>query len=246
MLRIHLLRHWTSLRDAAMEEALIEVPTMQRFAGIEMISERIPDETRILSFRHPLEKLDLGKEISFLAEDYVCETVKGHLQARGLAMKQGSIIDATWIAAPNSMKNNTGERNPEMHQTRKGKQWYHRYAEGCAYGRKVQIGVDAESGLLHSVQTTSDKVHALTPAAELLHGKEAVVYVDFGYQGIDKRPEMADEEIAIRFAMRPGNCRVLLETSEGRRLDLIETPVAGTASACSRHTSGPYANSPSA
>ena len=193
-----------------MEDALIEVPTMRRFAGIDMISERIPDETTILAFRHLLEKHDLGKEIF--------ETVKAHLKARGMAMKQGTIIDATLIAAPSSTKNKQGERDPEMHQTRKGKQWY--------FGMKVHIGVDSESGLIHSVQTTSANVHDLTPAADLLHGEETVVYADSGYQGIDKRSEMADKDIEFRVAMRPGKRRVLPETSEGRLLDLIETAKA--------------------
>jgi len=218
MLRIHLLQHWYSLSDPAMEDALIEVPTMRRFAGIDMISERIPDETTILAFRHLLEKHDLGKEIYCFAEDFVYETVKAHLKACGMAMKQGTIIDATLIAAPSSTKNKQGERDPAMHQTRKGKQWY--------FGMKVHIGVDSESGLIHSVQTTSANVHDLTPAADLLHGEETVVYADSGYQGIDKRSEMADKDIEFRVAMRPGKRRVLPETSEGRLLDLIETAKA--------------------
>jgi IS5 family transposase len=209
MLRIHLMQHWYSLSDPAMEDALIEVPTMRRFAGIDLISERIPDET-ILAFRHLLEKHDLGPQIF--------ETVKAHLKARGMAMKQGTIIDATLIAAPSSTKNKQGERDPEMHQTKKGNQWY--------FGMKVHIGVDAASGLIHSVQTTSANVHDLTPAPELLHGEETLVYADAGYQGIEKRQEMEGKPIEFRVAMRPGKRRVLPETSEGRLLDLIETAKA--------------------
>jgi IS5 family transposase len=207
MLRIHLMQHWYSLSDPAMEDALIEVPTMRRFAGIDWISERIPDETTILAFRHLLEKHDLGQQIF--------ETVKAHLKARGMAMKQGTIIDATLIAAPSSTKNKDGERDPEMHQTKKGNQWY--------FGMKVHIGVDAASGLIHSVQTTSANVHDLTPAPELLHGEETLVYADAGYQGIDKRQEMEGKPIEFRVAMRPGKRRVLRETSDGILLDLIET-----------------------
>jgi IS5 family transposase len=210
MLRIHLMQHWYSLSDPAMEDALIEVPTMRRFAGIDWISERIPDETTILAFRHLLEKHDLGQQIF--------ETVKVHLKARGMAMKQGTIIDATLIAAPCSTKNKDGERDPEMHQTKKGNQWY--------FGMKVHIGVDAANGLIHSVQTTSANVHDLTPAPELLHGEETLVYADAGYQGIDKRQEMEGKPIEFRVAMRPGKRRVLRETSEGRLLDLIETAKA--------------------
>ena len=102
MLRIHLMQQWYDLSDPAMEDALIEVPTMRRFAGIDLISERIPDETTILSFRHLLEKHDLGKQIYCFAEDWVYETVKAHLKANGMAMKQGTIINATLIAAPSS------------------------------------------------------------------------------------------------------------------------------------------------
>ncbi len=175
MLRIHLMQHWYSLSDPAMEDALIEVPTMRRFAGIDLISGRIPDETTILAFRHLLEKHELGQQIHCFAEDFVYETVKAHLKARGMAMKQGTIIDATLIAAPSSTKNKQGERDPEMHQTKKGNQWVHGCAEGFVYGIKVPIGVDAASGLIHSVQTTSANVHDLTPAPELLHGEETLV-----------------------------------------------------------------------
>ena len=210
MLRIHLMQQWYDLSDPAMEDALIEVPTMRRFAGIDLISERIPDETTILGFRHLLEKHDLGKQIF--------ETVKAHLKANGMAMKQGTIIDATLIAAPSSTKNKKGERDPEMHQTRKGKQWY--------FGMKVHVGVDKDNGLIHSIETTSANVHDLTPAAELLHGKETVVYADAGYQGIEKREEMQGKAIGFRVAMRPGKRRALPDTTDGRLDDLIETAKA--------------------
>jgi transposase, IS5 family len=210
MLRIHLMQQWYDVSDPAMEDALIEVPTMRRFAGIDLISDRIPDETTILSFRHLLEKHDLGKQIF--------ETVKAHLKANGMAMKQGTIIDATLIAAPSSTKNKKGERDPEMHQTKKGNQWY--------FGMKVHIGVDKDNGLIHSIETTSANVHDLTPAAELLHDQETVVYADSGYQGIEKREEMKGKAIGFRVAMRPGKRRALPDTPEGRLDDLIETAKA--------------------
>jgi IS5 family transposase len=210
MLRIHLLQQWSSLSDPAMEEALIEVPTMRRFAGIELISDRIPDETKILTFRHLLEKHGLGEQIF--------ETVKAHLSARGMTMRQGTIVNATLIAAPSSTKNNAGKRDPEMHQTKKGNQW--------SYGMKVHIGVDKDSGLIHSVVTTAANVHDLTPAAELLHGDEEVVYADAGYQGIAKRPEMTSKTTEFRVAMRPGQRRALPDTPDGRLQDLIETAKA--------------------
>jgi IS5 family transposase len=210
MLRIHLLQQWYSLSDPAMEEALIEVPTMRRFAGIELISDRIPDETTILTFRHLLEKHELG--------DQIFETVRAHLSERGMAMRQGTIVDATLIAAPSSTKNKEGKRDPEMHQTKKGNQWY--------FGMKVHAGVDKDSGLIHSVVVTAANVHDLTPAAELLHGEEKVVYADAGYQGIAKRPEMVGRTTDFRVAMRPGKRRALPDTPEGRLQDLIETAKA--------------------
>ena len=210
MLRIHLLQQWYDLSDPAMEDALIEVPTMRRFAGIALISDRIPDETTILAFRHLLEQNNLGEEIF--------EAVKAHLKANGMAMKQGTIVDATIIAAPSSTKNKAGERDPEMHQTKKGNQWY--------FGMKVHLGVDSESGLIHSVETTAANVHDLTPAAELLHGEETVLYGDAGYQGVEKRPEMQGRGIGFRIAMRPGKRRALPDTPEGRVDDLIETAKA--------------------
>jgi IS5 family transposase len=114
-----------------------------------------------------------------------------------------------------------------MHQTKKGNQWYHRYAEGFAYGIKVHIGVDKDNGLIHhSIETTSANVHDLTPAAELLHGQETVVYADSGYQGIEKREEMKGKAIGFRVAMRPGKRRALPDTPEGRLDDLIQTAKA--------------------
>jgi len=210
MLRVHLLQQWYSLSDPAIEEALIEVPTMRRFAGIELISDRIPDETTILTFRHLLEKHELGEQIF--------EIVKFHLSARGMTMRQGTIVDANLFAAPSSTKNKEGKRDPEMHQTKKGNQWY--------FGLKVHAGVDKDSGLIHSVMVTAANVHDLIPAAELLHGDEKVVYGDAGYQGIAKRPEMADKKTQFRVAMRPGKRRVLPDTPEGRLEDLIETAKA--------------------
>ena len=133
-------------------------------------------------------------------------------------MKQGTIVDATLIAAPSSTKHEKKERDPEIRQTMKGNQWY--------FGMKVHIGVDSESGLIHSVETTATHVHDLTPAGVLLHGEETVVYADAGYQGIAKRPEMQGRGIGFRVAMRPGQRRALPETPEGRVDDLIETAKA--------------------
>jgi len=135
-----------------------------------------------------------------------------------MTMRQGTIVDATLIAAPSSTKNKEGKRDPEMHQTKKGNQTYFRM--------KVHLGVDKDSGLIHSVVTTAANVHDLNPAAEMLHGDEEVVYADAGYQGIAKRREMAGKTTAFRVAMRPGKRKVLPDTPEGRLLDLIETAKA--------------------
>jgi len=147
MLRIHLRQQWYSLSDPAMEEALIVVPSIRRFAGIESISDRIPDETSILTFLHLLEKHALGEQ--------VFETVKDHLSARGMTMSQGTIMDVTLIAAPSSSKKKEGNQDPEMHQIKKGNQWFHRFAEGRAYGMKIHVAVDKDSGLIHSIAVTA-------------------------------------------------------------------------------------------
>ncbi len=133
-------------------------------------------------------------------------------------MRQGTIVDATLIAAPSSTKNKEGKRDPEMHETKKGNQWY--------FAMKVHIGVDKDTGLIHSVVTTAANVHDLTQAGDLLHGDEEVVYGDAGYQGIAKRHEMAGTAAEFRVAMRPGKRRSLPETPEGRLQDLIEAAKA--------------------
>ena len=138
MLRVHLMQNWFSLSDPAMEEALYEIASLRNFAGL-ALSDPIPDETTILNFRHMLEEWDLAEDIF--------KQVNAHLSRKGLLLKRGSIVDATIIAAPSSTKNADGERDPEMHQTKKGNQWH--------FGMKAHIGVDADSGLVHTVTTTA-------------------------------------------------------------------------------------------
>src|SRR4051812_37883726 len=167
MLRIHCLQQWYGLSDPAMEEELYEIASMRQFAGLSLARGTVPDETTILNFRHLLEQHGLVREIF--------ETVKAHLQAAGLMLRQGTIVDATIIAPPSSTKNSTGERDPEMHQTKKGNQWY--------FGMKAHVGVDAESGLVHSVIGTPANVADVTQAHDLLHGDETVAFGDAGYIG---------------------------------------------------------------
>ena len=172
MLRIHYLQQWFALSDPAMEEALHDMPVFREFAKLDGL-DRLPDETTILRFRHLLEKHDLATDMLRVVNDI--------LQAKGLLMKKGTVVDATLIAAPSSTKNADGERDPEMKQTRKGNQWY--------FGMKAHIGVDAESGLVHSVIGTAANVNDVTQAGGLLHGQETDAFGDAGYRGVSKRPE---------------------------------------------------------
>ena len=186
MLRIHYLQQWFALSDPAMEEALHDMPVFREFAKLGDGVARLPDETTILRFRHLLEKHDLATDMLRVVNDI--------LQAKGLTMKKGTVVDATLIAAPSSTKNAQGERDPEMHQTKKGKQWY--------FGMKAHIGVDAYSGLVHSVVGTAANVNDVTQAGALLHGQEEVAFGDAGYQGVHKRSEAQGPTWHV--AMRPG------------------------------------------
>ena len=171
MLRIHFMQQWYALSDPAMEDALYEIESMRRFAGLELNEDAIPDETTILKFRRFLEKHGLAVKM--------LEAVNAHLGEKGLLLRQGTIVDATIIQAPSSTKNRDKQRDPEMHQTKKGQQWY--------FGMKAHIGVDVESGLVHTVTTTPANVADVTEVAKLLHGKETTVHADAGYQGAQKR-----------------------------------------------------------
>ena len=172
MLRIHCLQLWWNLSDPAVEEGLHERPLYRRFVGLDGAA-RLPDETTILRFRHLLEKHELARQVLTI--------INAGLSQQGLMLKTGTVVDASIIAAPSSTKNKDGLRGPEMHQTKKGNQWH--------FGMKVHIGVDAQSGLVHSVIGTAANVNDVTQASALLHGGEQVVFADSGYQGAHKRPE---------------------------------------------------------
>jgi len=167
MLRLHFLQHWFNLSDPATEEALYESLSMRRFVGIDLGQEPVPDETTILNFRRLLEKHELGKPLF--------ERVNQCLASRGMKVAGGTIVDATIIAAPSSTKNQAKARDPEMHQTRKGQQWY--------FGMKLHIGVDSKTPLIHSVDTTAANVHDAKVLGGLLHGNETRVYGDQAYRG---------------------------------------------------------------
>jgi transposase, IS5 family len=191
MLRIHFMQQWFTLSDPAMEEALHDVPLFREFAHLDY-STRLPDESTILRFRHLLEQHKLA--------DQILSTVNDLLRYKGLLLKTGTVVDATLIAAPSSTKNNDGQRDPEMHQTKKGNQWH--------FGMKAHIGVDADSGLVHTVIGTAANEADVAHAHALLHGREREVFGDAGYQGAHKRPE-AKRRVRWNVAMRPGKRRKL-------------------------------------
>ena len=196
MLRIHFLQQWFGLSDVAMEEALFDVPLYRQFAGLGGMN-RLPDRVSILRFRHLLEQHELAPQM--------LEAVNATLAAQGLLLKEGTAVDATLIAAPSSTKNSTGTRDPEMHQTKKGNQWY--------FGMKCHIGVDADSGLVHTVVGTAANVNDVTQAHALVHGEEADVFADAGYQGVEKRDDTQDIHARWHVALRPG-LRRLLDTTD--------------------------------
>ncbi len=192
MLRIHCMQQWYSLSDGAMEDALYEITSMRLFAKLSL-DQAIPDRTTIMNFRHLLEQHRLARQLF--------DTVNLWLSDAGIMMKQGTLVDATLIEAPCSTKNKRGERDGEMHQTKKGNQWY--------FGMKAHIGVDAKSGLTHSLETTAANEHDLNQVGNLLHGEEAFVFADAGYQGAENREELADVKAQWAIAMRPGRLKEL-------------------------------------
>src|SRR3954471_21577128 len=186
MLRIHFLQQWYALADQAMEEALYDSQALRRFAGIDLAVDTVPDETTILNFRHWLERHDLSRVLF--------EEVGAMLEERGLLMRQGTIVDATIIAAPSSTKNKEKSRDPEMHQTKKGNQWH--------FGMKAHIGVNVAAGLVHTVTGTAANEADIAQTAALLHGEEEDVFGDAGYTGADKRPELEDRDVSWNIAIK--------------------------------------------
>ena len=192
MLRVHCVQLFYNLSDPGMEDLLYEVESVRRFVGLRL-SGPLPDETTILNFRHLLETHGLGAGLF--------EEINAHLASLGQRLKRGTIVDASIIDAPSSTKNRKGERDPQMHQTKKGKQWY--------FGMKAHIGVDAESGLAHSLATTSANAADVGQASGLLRGDETEAWGDAGYQGVEKRPENEGSAVAWQVAMKPGRRRLL-------------------------------------
>jgi len=186
MLRIHFLQQWYGLADGAMEDALYDSQALRGFAGIDLTVAAVPEATTILNFRHWLESHELSQAL--FAE------VSAMLEERGLLMRQGTIVDATIIAAPPSTKNKQKSRDPEMHQTKKGNQWY--------FGIKAHIGVDVASGVVHTVVGTAANEADINQMAAVLHGAEEDVFADAGYTGADKRPEHEDRDVCWNTAIK--------------------------------------------
>ena len=186
MLRVYFVQQWYGLADEALEDALYDSQALRGFAGIDLAVERVPDATTILIFRHWLERHELTKVLF--------DEIGALLEERGLLMRQGTIVDATIIAAPSSTKNKEKSRDPEMHQTRKGNQWH--------FGMKAHIGVDVASGVVHTVTGTAANEADINQTGALLHGREEAVFADAGYTGADKRPEHEDRDVSWNITIK--------------------------------------------
>ena len=200
MLRMYLLQIWFNLSDEAIEDSLYDIQSMRQFVGINLLAEDVPDATTLLKFRHLLESNGIARQ---LFSDLGQELVRSGKMVRG-----GTIVDATIFDAPSSTKNEKQERDPEMHQTKKGNQWY--------FGMKGHIGVDADSGLVHTVEATAANVHDIVVAEALLHGEETDVYGDSGYTGLEERDEMKENhpKAKCHTARRPSSVKRMLDGSE--------------------------------
>lgn len=211
MLRIYFLQQWYTLADETLEDSLYDINSLREFVGIDLGHEPIPDATTLLKFRRLLEQNDLTAKM--------LQAINADLERRGLLMRAGSIVDATLIAAPSSTKNKSGQRDPEMHSTKKGNNHY--------FGMKVHIGVDAESGVVHSITNTAANAHDITQATNLLHGQETAVYTDSGYRGIVQRQEAQalNPELQWHIAMTPAKRKAIkaAKTHEGMTGQLAQT-----------------------
>ena len=206
MLRMYVAQQCFGLSDEGIEDAIYDSQSILRFIGIDLARESAPDATTLLKFRRLLETHGLTRRIF--------ETINGHLAQKGLMMREGTIVDATIIAAPPSTKNRDQARDSEMHQAKKGNQWH--------FGMKAHIGVDADSGLVHTLVGTAANVSDVTQAHALLHGDETDALGDSGYQGVEKREENKGSQINWHVAMRPGKRKVLGTDRLGRLLEQYE------------------------
>jgi transposase, IS5 family len=208
MLRMYFLQQWYGLADEALEDAVYDSQAMRAFARIDLAAAGVPDATTLLKFRRLLETNDLCKGLF--------DAINADLTARGLLLREGTLVDATLLAAPPSTKNQERQRDPEMHQTRKGNQWY--------FGMKAHIGADRDSKLVHTVVVTAANVADITQAAELLHGQEAQVHADAGYTGVEKREEITalNRTIDWQIAGKRGQIKKMGEGPEKETLKAVE------------------------
>jgi IS5 family transposase len=205
MLRVYFLQQWYALADEALEDALYDSQALRDFARIDLSADAVPDATTLLKFRRLLETHDLCKGLF--------QAINADLSARGLLLREGTLVDATLIAAPPSTKNAKKERDPEMHQTRKGNQWY--------FGMKAHIGADRDSKLVHTVVVTAANVADVTQTSELLHGQEKQVHADAGYTGVEKRAEIVALERKIDWQIA-GKRSAIKAMAEGAEKDAIK------------------------
>ena len=208
MLRVYFLQQWYGLADEALEDALYDSQALQQFARIDLNAEGVPDATTLLNFRHRLETHDLCKGLF--------SAINADLTARGLLLREGTLVDATLIAAPPSTKNKEKKRDPEMHQTKKGNQWY--------FGMKAHLGADRDSKLVHTIVVTAANVADITKTAELLHGQEKQVHADAGYTGVEKRAEIValERKIDWQIAGKRGAIKAMAEGAEKEAVKAVE------------------------
>ena len=208
MLRVYFLQQWYGLADEALEDALYDSQALQQFARVDLGDDGVPDATTLLNFRRLLETHDLCKGLF--------SAINADLTARGLLLREGTLVDATLIAAPPSTKNIKKERDPQMHQTKKGNQWY--------FGMKAHIGADRDSKLVHTVVVTAANVADITKTSELLHGAEKQVHADAGYTGVEKRAEIVamERKIDWQIAGKRGTIKALAEGAEKEAIKAVE------------------------
>ncbi|RJG11717.1 IS5 family transposase [Massilia cavernae] len=206
MLRMYVAQQCFGLSDEGIEDAIYDSQAIRGFVGIDLNRESAPDATTLLKFRRLLEKNELTRKIF--------DTINGHLAEKGLIMREGTIVDATLIAASPSTKNKDKKRDAEMHQSKKGNDWH--------FGLKAHIGVDATSGLTHTVVVTAGNVSDVTQAHALLHGDEVAALGDAGYQGVEKREENQGKAVTWHVAMKRSKRKALPNNKLGRRMEKLE------------------------
>jgi len=206
MLRMYVAQQCFGLSDEGIEDAVYDSHAIRQFVGIDLARESAPDATTLLKFRRLLEQQGLTRTLF--------ETINAHLAHKGLMLREGTIVDATLVAAPPSTKNRAKARDPEMHQTKKGNQWH--------FGMKAHIGTDADSGLVHTLVGTAANVADVTQTHALLHGQETHVFADAGYQGVHKRTENRHRPVNWHIAMKAGKRKALPATESGRLREQLE------------------------